>query len=272
MGDEDKKNQDFQKKSDGLFCFAKRLANQKGLKMDKDNIMSTAAAYDVIAKEFYEWRKSHVISPSFFKLLGNVAGKKILDVGCGPGLYDSLLIKRGAIVKGIDISSELIGIAKKEAPTAELIIGDVTRLPYKNLEFDIVISIHVLYYLNSWDQVLKEIHAVLKKGGIFIFFISNPFAHRVKRQKWFFKRFRVIKGYFDEGEKYTRMGLKNKKVKMVQYHKTFATIIKLLIKYGFEIIDYEDCKPAEEAKELFPTEYETCLNFPFHCGWKLRKP
>jgi Methylase involved in ubiquinone/menaquinone biosynthesis len=217
-----------------------------------DNIMPTAAAYDVIAKEFYEWRKSKkrrgfyerlVILPSLLKLLGDVKGKKILDIGCGPGLYASLLTQKGAVVHGIDISSELIGIAKKEAPTAELIIGDATRLPYKNLEFDIIIALHVLYYLKSWDQVLKEIHAVLKKGGIFIFFISNPFAHKFKRQKWFFKRFRVIKGYFDEGEKYTRMGLKNKKVKMVQYHKTFATIIKLSIKYGFEIIDYEDFNP-----------------------------
>jgi len=242
--------------------------------------MSTAAAYDVIAKEFYEWKKSKkrkdfyerfLVLPSFLKLLGNVEGKKILDVGCGPGLYASLLAKNGAVVHGMDISSELIGIAKKEAPTAELIIGDATRLPYKNLEFDIVIAIHVLYHLNSWDHVLKEIHAILKKGGIFIFFICNPFTLKLKRQKWFFKKFRVINGYFDEGEKHMLMGLKNKKVKLLEYHKTFETIIKVLIKYGFEIIDYEDCKPLEEAKELFPREYKKWSNYPYTCGWKLRK-
>jgi 2-polyprenyl-3-methyl-5-hydroxy-6-metoxy-1,4-benzoquinol methylase len=105
----------------------KGLANQKGLKMD--NVMSTAAAYDVIAKEFYEWRKSKkrrefyegfLVLPSFLKLLGDVKGKKILDIGCGPGLYASLLTQKGAVVHGMDISKELIGIAKKEAPTTEL--------------------------------------------------------------------------------------------------------------------------------------------------------
>ena len=112
--------------------------------------MSTADAYDVLAKGYYEARKYNqgmgyfynCLSewPSTLKLLGNVRGKKILDVGCGPGLYASLLIKKGAVVKGMDISKELIGIAKKEAPAAEFIIGDAERLPYKNSEFDIVIQ------------------------------------------------------------------------------------------------------------------------------------
>ena len=59
-------------------------------------------------------------------------------------------------------------------------------------------------------------------------------------------------GYFDECAKHILMGSKNKKVNLVEYHKTFETIIKLIIKNGFEIVDYEDCKPSEEAKELFP--------------------
>jgi len=246
-----------------------------------NNIMSTADAYDVLAKGYYEARKYNqgmgyfynCLSewPSTLKLLGNVRGKKILDVGCGPGLYASLLIKKGAVVKGMDISKELIGIAKKEAPAAEFIIGDAERLPYKNSEFDIVIAPLVLHYLNSWDEALKEIHAVLKKGGVFIFSHGNPFAEKRKRKKWFFKRFRVIEGYFDEGAKYSLWKRKNKKITLVRYHKTYATIIKLLIKHGFEIIDYEDCKPLPEAKELFPAKYKKCLNYPPFCAWKLRK-
>jgi ubiquinone/menaquinone biosynthesis C-methylase UbiE len=246
-----------------------------------NNIKSTADTYDVLAKGYYEARIykqgigyfHHTLLelPSTLKLLGNVRGKRILDVGCGPGLYASLLIKNGAVVIGLDISRELIRIAKKEAPTAEFIIGDAGRLPYKNSEFDIVIAPLVLHYLNSWDEALKGIHAVLKKGGIFIFSHRNPFTEKRKRKKWFFKKFRVIEGYFDEDALHSVWKQKNKRVTIVQYHKTYATIIKLLIKHRFEIIDYEDCRPLPEAKELFPENYKTCINHPPFCAWKLRK-
>jgi ubiquinone/menaquinone biosynthesis C-methylase UbiE len=247
-----------------------------------DKIMSTAEKYDVIAKEYYENRKAKqgnplfltnfVTSPSVLKLLGNVTGKKILDVGCGPGLQASLLTKNGAIVKGMDGSREFIEIAKKEAPAAAFIIGDAEKkLPFLNSEFDIVIATMVLHHLNLWDVVLKEIHEVLKKGGIFIFLDRNPVTRRIKRKKWFFKKFSVIENYFDEGAKYRSMGTKNKDVKLVQYHKTYETIIKLLIKHGFEIIDYEDCKPLPEAKELFPAMYKMFMNQPLFCVWKVRK-
>jgi len=252
----------------------------KGGTMDK--IMSTAEKYDVIAKEYYEKRKAKqgnprfltnfVTSPSVLKLLGNVTGKKILDVGCGPGLQASLLTKNGAIVKGMDGSREFIEIAQKEAPAVAFIIGDAEKkLPFLDSEFDIVIATMVLHHLKSWDVVLKEIHAVLKKGGIFIFLDRNPFTRRLKRKKWFFKKFRVMDGYFDEGINYCSWKTENKKVKMVVYHKTYATIIKLLIKHGFEIIDYEDCEPLPEAKELFPALYKQSMNYPLFCAWKVRK-
>ena len=80
-----------------------------------NNITPTADAYDVLAKGYYEGRKYNQGMgyfyncfsewPSTLKLLGDVKGKKILDVGCGPGLYASLLIKKGAVVKGLDISN-----------------------------------------------------------------------------------------------------------------------------------------------------------------------
>jgi len=268
-------------KGEMAFCFAKRLVNQKGLKMN--NIIPTANLYDLIAEEYYLARKTKqgmgdlslsfrfLVLPSTLKLLGNVAGKTILDVGCGPGLYASLMTQNGAVVHGMDISKEFIRIAKEESPATEFILGEAERLPYKNSEFDMVTAFTVLHYLNSWDQVLKEIHAILKKDGIFIFSHRHPFTAKAKWKKWFFKKFSEIEGYFDEGIYYTFKKHKNKKVPLVLYHKTYATIIKLLIKYGFEIIDYEDFKPLAKIKELSPSRYKSYLNCPPFCAWKVRK-
>jgi len=68
--------------------------------------------------------------PSTLKLLGNVKGKKILDFGCGTGIYAKLLTKKGAKVKGFDLSSEMIKIAKKENPKLDLRVGSGNKIPF----------------------------------------------------------------------------------------------------------------------------------------------
>lgn len=62
--------------------------------------------------------------PTTLKLLGNVKGKMILDLGCGSGIYARILTEKGAKVRGIDISSKLLEIAKKEAPKARIYEGE----------------------------------------------------------------------------------------------------------------------------------------------------
>jgi len=58
---------------------------------------------------------------------------------------------------------------------------------------------------------------------------------------------------------------------MPYYHKTYETIIKIIVKNGYEIVDYKDCFPLKKAKKLFPEDYETFSRRTFFCVWKLRK-
>jgi len=236
-------------------------------------------AYNTLGQEYYDTRKYKSGSSYFYnemlempatlRLLGNVKGKKILDFGCGPGLYAKILKDNGADVKGIDISKELIKIAKKEAPGVEFVVGDATKnLPYKKGEFDIVLATLVMGHFKNWKDVLKEISRVLNKRGIFIFSIYNPVTEKTEKTRWFFKTFRQIKNYFEEGWKYALWG---GKAKGAHYHKTYGTIIKLLVNNGFDIVDYEDCKPLKAAKKQFPREYEKTLNSPHFCVWKTKK-
>lgn len=234
--------------------------------------------YKDVGKDYYESRKykfgnsyfynENLEMPTTFKLLGNVKGKKILDLGCGPGLYNRRLSKMGADVKGIDLSKGLIKIAKEENPNLDFVVGDAEKLPYKNSQFDIVLSTLVLGHLEKWDRALGEINRVLKKGGIFIFSNYNPVVERTKKTKWFFRSFREIKDYFKEGWRFTTW---KKDAKKIHHHKTYGTIIKLLVKNGFEIIDYEDCKPPKSSKRLYPKQYKKTINAPHFCVWKMKK-
>jgi len=239
--------------------------------------------YNLLGEDYYNMRKHKkgatyfynelTETPTTFKLIGNVKNKKILDLGCGPGFYLKHFRKRGAKVKGIDLSPELLKFAKLQNPSTEIILGDITKkLPYKNAEFDIVNSSLVLGHIKNWRNILKEVHRILKKNGIFVFSIGVPFYECVERIKVKGKKFKTPKDYFNERKIQTIWkGNSGKNGEAIHYHKTYGTIIKLLIKNKFEIIDYEDCKPIVSAKKLYKKEYKDELNFPRFCSWKVQK-
>jgi ubiquinone/menaquinone biosynthesis C-methylase UbiE len=239
-------------------------------------------AYKLLGEEYYNTRK-HKSGGSYFynellefpttlKLLGNVKEKKILDLGCGPGIHSKKLSDQGAKVKGIDISKELIEIAKNEAPKVEFKVGDINKLPYKDAEFDIVFASLVMGHLKEWDKALSEIKRVLRRDGFFVFSNYNPVTEKFVKIRWFFRKFRELRGYFEEGIKKTIWKKdKDNFAEMVHYHKTYGTIVRLMIENGFEIRDYEDCKPLDSAKKDFPKEYERALNAPHFCVWKVRR-
>ena len=238
-------------------------------------------AYDILSSFYYRSRKNkagtsyfyneNLEMPTTLKLLGDIKGKTVLDLGCGPGIYAKILTEKGAKVKGIDISSRLLEIAEKEAPEAEFKRGNAETLPYKTAEFDIVLSALMMGHLENWDKVLSEVRRVLKKNGLFVFSGYNPITEKLVKEKWFFRKFLQIKDYFNENWKITKWEGEEVSAEGAHHHKTYGTIIKCLIKNGFEILDYEDAKPLKSTEKIFPKEYKKTINAPHFCVWKVRK-
>jgi len=105
---------------------------------------------------------------------------KILDLGCGPGLYAEQLAAYGHRVTGIDFSQNSIQYAMRRAGEKEL---DIRYLPGNYLELDIGHSydLVILIYLDfcvlipeERDRLLQKIYHALKPGGFFIFDVINP--------------------------------------------------------------------------------------------------
>ncbi|MGE3609164.1 MAG: class I SAM-dependent methyltransferase [Bacteriovoracaceae bacterium] len=119
---------------------------------------------------------------------GNVKGVKALELGCGPGSNIWFLSREGFEAYGVDISPVAISKAnerlKSEGLTAQLVTGSITNLPYENDYFDFVIDNACVYCLNeaSTKIVMKEVHRVLKKGGLFF---SITFADDTTRGEGF---------------------------------------------------------------------------------------
>ena len=209
--------------------------------------------------------------PTTLRLLGNAKDKKILDMGCGTGLYARILQQKGAKVCGLDISDEMLGIAKKEVPNVTFVRGTAEKLPYKDNQFDIVLAALMMEYLSSWDKVLKEVRRVLKPKGIFVFSTGNPVMNAGVSIIHKGKKIRDVQNYFKEGLHVSKWVVDDKEVPMKWHHKTYGTIIKALVKHKFMIIDYEDAKPLPQSKKYFLEAYEKCMHKPLFCTWKVQK-
>lgn len=238
--------------------------------------------YDYVAEHYHRFRTKDnprgwfynemLEMPATLELLGNVKGKKILDFGCGSGIYAKLLTKKGAKIKGFDISPEMIKIARQENPELDLRVGSGYKFPFKE-KFDVVLASLVVHYLDNWNKMLKEVRRVLKKEGYFIFSTGNPVSEVIEKIPCKGERLRVLgkKDYFNVK---TIGGIwnidKKEKLKVFSFHRTYESIIKTLVKHGFEIIDYKDCKPLEKARKIFPEEYKLNSKMPYFCVWKVR--
>lgn len=93
---------------------------------------------------------------------------KILDVGCGPGKDSHYIVSKGFDVVGIDLSEEMIKIAKKNFPEIDFRVMDMRRMHFENESFDGVFVAFSLIHLPKKEvlSTLNKLHGVLKKEGI----------------------------------------------------------------------------------------------------------
>lgn len=137
----------------------------------KSRLHEVAEGYDLYASSY---EKDHAYLDTFendvvFKMLGDLKGKKILDVGCGAGRLIKFL-KNASVgeISAVDVSEEMIKIMKKKFPDVEAVKADAQDLPFKDGTFDVVIATFMIVHLETLDKAFDEIYRVLKDGGIFI--------------------------------------------------------------------------------------------------------
>lgn len=114
--------------------------------------------------------------PAVLNLLGSVAGRRVLDAGCGSGPLLADLRERGASVAGFDASPAMVRIARERlGDEADLQVADLTQpLPYDDAVFDDALAVLVLHYLEDWSQPLGELRRVLKPGGRLVVVVNHP--------------------------------------------------------------------------------------------------
>jgi SAM-dependent methyltransferase len=92
-------------------------------------------------------------------------GIRVLDVGCGSGLFAQLIAARGCVVTGLDASEPLLAIARRRNPNVRFHQGDLEGLPFPDEHFDIVTGMNSFQYAAEPQHALAEATRVTKRAG-----------------------------------------------------------------------------------------------------------
>ena len=97
--------------------------------------------------------------------VGVQAGQRVLDIGCGAGVFLGLAADRGAHAFGVDASHALLELAHERVPDADLRWGDMQRLPYDDDSFDLVTGFGSFFFAEDMVAALREAGRVARPGA-----------------------------------------------------------------------------------------------------------
>jgi ubiquinone/menaquinone biosynthesis C-methylase UbiE len=102
-------------------------------------------------------------------------GEKILDAGCGTGVFTAGILSSGSQVVGLDLSLPMLRLAKSKFKeyAFHAILGNMISLPFKDCCFDKVVSMTALEFIPDAKRTVHELFRVAKKGGIIVLATLN---------------------------------------------------------------------------------------------------
>lgn len=197
--------------------------------------------------------------PAMRKLLPDLSGKSVLDLGCGYGHNCIDFVNRGAVnVVGIDISEKMLEVAKTESSHEKIryINMSMTDIGKLNEKFDFIYSSLAFHYVKDFEAFAKEMYSVLNVSGQLLFSQEHPIITATVDGKGHFNKDEngnrisyTFSDYNRSGERKVHWYVDD----VIKYHRTFSDIITALAKAGFVIEEVCEPTPEEWAIEKLPT-------------------
>lgn len=186
-------------------------------------------------------------------LLPEMAGLRVLDLGCGYGWHCRYGAQQGAAsVLGIDQSEKMIQRARQinahDAITYR--VQGLEEFDYPELTFDLVISNLVLHYVEDLEGLYRRVHRTLRREGDFVFNIEHPVFTAGVNQQFSPDGTWPVSDYFYPGPRQTNFLGQT----ITKQHHTLTQILMGLRKTGFQIDTVEEVMPPESWREAMPEE------------------
>ncbi|MFA6407548.1 MAG: class I SAM-dependent methyltransferase [Candidatus Paceibacterota bacterium] len=214
-----------------------------------------AREYDILITRG-DFFRTHLLDPEVLSCLGNVAGKTILDAGCGQGYFSHLLSTRGATITGVDGAPEMILRAQERYPkSAELTfeVIDITKpLPFPNASFDGALANMVLMDIPKIDTFLQELRRVVRPHGFFVFSILHPFFTVGKVGKNIREIIKKELPHYELKRYHTPhtipWHIPETSHETIVYHRPLEFYINKLSEYGWSITEFHE--PVFDAQDV----------------------
>lgn len=227
--------------------------------MDYKN--SLGKKYAQSAKEIFSWNNMEL--PAISSMLRNSITETctVLDLGCGDGRIIPHLKQFGLAEEnyfGVDIDNDLIELAKKDYPKANLLVQDIGKLDGEKISyyetqvyFDLILSIHVLHYFSRSQlaKIFQSCAKTQKTGGKLVFLVAHP-----------------IRWVADDLSQYYKGGIRTISTtwgtQMEIHLNSLEAYLSTALEFGYAITKYVEPVPNPESEAINPDEYKKYFSQP----------
>ncbi|MEN9881526.1 MAG: hypothetical protein RLZZ308_709 [Candidatus Parcubacteria bacterium] len=243
----------------------KKGASKKEIKEKTHNTTTSwggvASWYDTHLEKNSDTYHMKVVYPNLLRLLGEVKGKRVLDLACGQGQFSRILVDAGAFVIGADIGKELIEIAEKNNKDTKFQAHYFTTPSHdlymvKDTTQDVVVCVLAIQNIEKLSETLKEIARVLKDDGRVYIVLNHPAFRNPTHTHWEYddhegKQYRRVEEYMSESKIKIDMtpGEKHDKKYTVSFHRPLQVYMKVFAKHGLAITRLEEWTSHKESEK-----------------------
>lgn len=227
--------------------------------------------YDSFAEAYSAENENSLVNayyerPAMLALAGDVAGRRILDAGCGSGPLSAALRDRGAVVTGIDASAGMLALARRRlGDDVTLHVADLSHpLPFDDGAFHDVVASLVLHYLEDWGPTLAELRRVIRPGGRLITSVDHPFvAYTIQDPR---------PDYFATTSYTFDWTFNGQSAAMRFWRKPLHAMTDAFATAGFRLSAISEPQPEPAARELFPDDFHAFSAKPCFLFFVLEVP
>lgn len=244
---------------------------------------SSTIAWNAMGDEWFELAQTGevrncFIMPKMLEFMGDVKGKRILDLGCGEGGYSRELAKRGAELVAVDCSRKAMEYAVRLAEQEKLQIEHYVRnsndlFDIAAEQFDIVLCSMMLMDCEDFKGTLQEVVRVLKPGGRLFASVLHPcfsgnYDTGIGRQGEGIDRQVVVKNYFEPRE--WEAPLYRGTIPVIWRHRTLEDYVKAFTAAGLKIVDLNEPRTTDEQAGI-SVAMAWLQKVPLYLYWELKK-